>query len=70
MDDNKIESSELFCIQLQLEEGFDSNNVQLIPDIAKVLIQDNDGEFFHCKIVCLSGSVTISNTPRRDVVGL
>ena len=41
-DDNQIESSELFHVQLQMEEGFSSRSIRFISDTAVVVIQDND----------------------------
>ena len=55
LDDNQIESSETIPLQLQIAEEFSSSSIQLIPDVAQVLIQDNDSESAHSNSCSCAG---------------
>ena len=50
IDDSSPESTETFTISLQLQS--DTQNVVLVPSIARITIQDDDGTFLlHCQFV-------------------
>ena len=54
LDDNQIESSETILLELQIAEEL-SGNIQLIPDVAQVLIQDNDSKSVHSNSCSCAG---------------
>ena len=47
LDDDQIESSEIISLQLWISKEVSSGSIQLIPDVAQVIIQDNDSELIH-----------------------
>ena len=59
LDDNQVESSETIPLQLQIaSEELGSGSIQLIPEEAYVLIQDNDSEWVYSNS-CSSATVFI-----------